>query len=48
MGAGAYTLLPLQDWLDESERPLTLELPNGCLSVWLKPRWWTMQLLISS
>lgn len=24
-----YSLLPLKDWPDESERPLTLELPNG-------------------
>ncbi|HLO36902.1 MAG TPA: glycoside hydrolase family 97 N-terminal domain-containing protein, partial [Lacibacter sp.] len=24
-----YKLLPLKDWPDESERPLTLELPNG-------------------
>ncbi|WP_306392191.1 glycoside hydrolase family 97 protein [Telluria beijingensis] len=24
-----YRLLPLRDWPDESERPLTLELPNG-------------------
>lgn len=24
-----YKLLPLKDWQDESERPLTLELPNG-------------------
>ncbi|WP_207531777.1 glycoside hydrolase family 97 protein [Desertivirga arenae] len=24
-----YRLLPLKDWPDESERPLTLELPNG-------------------
>lgn len=24
-----YKLLPLRDWPDESERPLTLELPNG-------------------
>ena len=24
-----YTLLPLQNWPDESERPLTLQLPNG-------------------
>lgn len=24
-----YTLLPLNNWPDESERPLTLELPNG-------------------
>lgn len=24
-----YQLLPLRDWPDESERPLTLELPNG-------------------
>jgi len=24
-----YKLLPLKDWADESERPLTLELPNG-------------------
>jgi alpha-glucosidase len=26
---GAYSLLPLSDWPDESERPLTLKLPNG-------------------
>jgi alpha-glucosidase len=26
---GPYTLLPLAEWLDESERPLTLELKNG-------------------
>lgn len=26
---GPYTLLPLQNWPDESERPLTLELENG-------------------
>lgn len=24
-----YTLLPLENWPDESERPLTLQLPNG-------------------
>lgn len=27
-----YKLLPLKDWPDESERPLTLELPNGLLA----------------
>lgn len=26
---GPYRLLPLQNWPDESERPLTLQLPNG-------------------
>ncbi len=26
---GPYRLLPLRDWPDQSERPLTLELPNG-------------------
>ncbi len=26
---GPYSLLPLEDWTDESERPLTLQLPSG-------------------
>ncbi|MDR2920469.1 MAG: glycoside hydrolase family 97 protein [Tannerella sp.] len=26
---GPYSLLPLKDWTDECERPLTLKLPNG-------------------
>lgn len=26
---GSYSLLPLKDWKDECERPLTLKLPNG-------------------
>jgi alpha-glucosidase len=26
---GPYSLLPLQNWTDECERPLTLKLPNG-------------------
>jgi alpha-glucosidase len=26
---GPYSLLPLKDWTDESERPLTMKLPNG-------------------
>lgn len=26
---GPYRLLPLKEWKDESERPLTMELPNG-------------------
>lgn len=26
---GPYELLPLKDWKDESERPLTMKLPNG-------------------
>lgn len=26
---GPYSLLPLKDWKDECERPLTLKLPNG-------------------
>jgi hypothetical protein len=26
---GPYTLLPLENWPDENERPLTLQLPNG-------------------
>lgn len=28
-GQAPYTLMPLKDWPDESERPLTLELPGG-------------------
>ncbi|NDV83659.1 glycoside hydrolase family 97 protein [Bacteroides sp. 51] len=30
---GPYELLPLSNWKDESERPLTLQLPNGLTTV---------------
>jgi alpha-glucosidase len=35
---GPYKLLPLKDWPDESERPLTLELPDGLYVTLLEAR----------
>jgi len=35
---GPYKLLPLSDWPDESERPLTLALPNGLSVALLEAR----------
>jgi len=33
---GPYKLLPLKDWKDESERPLTMKLPNGLAAALLE------------
>jgi alpha-glucosidase len=33
-----YKLLPLRDWPDQSERPLTLELPNGLYAALIEAR----------
>ncbi len=33
---GPYELLPLKDWKDESERPLTMKLPNGLTAALLE------------
>jgi alpha-glucosidase len=35
---GPYKLLPLRDWPDQAERPLTLELPNGLSVALLEAR----------
>jgi alpha-glucosidase len=35
---GPYKLLPLSDWPDQAERPLTLELPNGLSVALLEAR----------
>ena len=45
---GPYELRPLEGWgEEESERPLTLKLPDGLSVAFWKRKWWTMRVVNS-